>query len=205
MKDQTEENTVVKRRSTRKARTRARLCEAALKVFFEHGYADATIEEIARTAGVRRSTLYTHFRDKEDILGAIAGGYLEQISQIVGLLPSPRPSRRQIDRWIEEFAAFAMREPEATRLLIPFSLDLNAPPVIEEFGRELMQLYADHLPAFADALRPGQDRAWARATAVLRELSWALCHHIEENGGGRSPYMLEVAADPLEQLVKGWF
>ena len=61
------------------------------------------------------------------------------------------------------------------------------------------------LPAFAAALQPDNGLALARARAVLRELGWALCHHVENDGGGISAEMLEVSADLFEQFVKGWF
>jgi hypothetical protein len=139
------------------------------------------------------------------MLAAIADDYFEALAEIIQRLPGPRPSRRQIDQWIAEFAAFVLRERAPTLLLISFSVALDMPPAIKRFSAKVMEAYARQLPVFAGALRSDQDIAWARATAVLRELSWALVHHVEENGGARAANMLEVAGDLLEQLVKGWF
>ncbi|NPV58701.1 MAG: helix-turn-helix transcriptional regulator [Actinobacteria bacterium] len=47
------------------------IIEAALKVFGEKGYYNATISEIARTAGVSEATIYEYFGSKEDLLFAI--------------------------------------------------------------------------------------------------------------------------------------
>jgi AcrR family transcriptional regulator len=192
-------------RVPRREVTRARILAAAREVFLTQGFAAATAEQIALAAGTRRSTLYNHFKDKHEILSAIADDYLEQVKRVVARLPGPRPSRRQIDAWIGEFAAFVLEERAPTLLLVHFSAALDTPPACVSFGERLMQSLAERLPAFAQALEPGQGAARARAIAVLRELGWALCHHAEHEGEDLSPQMLEVAADLFELLVQGWF
>lgn len=50
-----------------------RIIDAALQVFGEKGYYNATISEIAREAGVSEATIYEYFGSKEDLLFAIPG------------------------------------------------------------------------------------------------------------------------------------
>ena len=50
-----------------------RIIDAALQVFGEKGYYNATISEIAREAGVSEATIYEYFGCKEDLLFAIPG------------------------------------------------------------------------------------------------------------------------------------
>ena len=57
---------------TKRAATHARICDAANTLFFDRGFSSVTMEEIAQAAGIRRSTLYLYFRDKDEILAAIA-------------------------------------------------------------------------------------------------------------------------------------
>jgi TetR/AcrR family transcriptional repressor of mexJK operon len=45
------------------------ILEAAARVFFESGYADASMDEIAREAGVSKQTVYSHFGAKEALFG----------------------------------------------------------------------------------------------------------------------------------------
>jgi TetR/AcrR family fatty acid metabolism transcriptional regulator len=49
------------------------IIDAALEVFGEKGFYNATISEIARTAGVSEATIYEYFGSKEDLLFAIPG------------------------------------------------------------------------------------------------------------------------------------
>jgi AcrR family transcriptional regulator len=48
--------------------TPRRILEAALGLFAEHGFAGASIRDIATAAGVRSATLYAHYESKEQIL-----------------------------------------------------------------------------------------------------------------------------------------
>ncbi|HLV78194.1 MAG TPA: TetR family transcriptional regulator [Marinobacter sp.] len=53
------------------AATRESILDAAESVFMEKGVARASLEEIARNAGVTRGAIYWHFRNKQDILSAM--------------------------------------------------------------------------------------------------------------------------------------
>ncbi|MCD9199812.1 TetR/AcrR family transcriptional regulator [Aeromicrobium wangtongii] len=50
---------------------RLRLLQAAAEVAAESGYEGATISRICRHAGVSASSLYWHFADKDDLIGAV--------------------------------------------------------------------------------------------------------------------------------------
>ncbi len=62
-------------RDARKARTRARLKEAALAAFAEHGYAEASIADITRSASVAQGTFYVHFSGKEAVLDELLADF----------------------------------------------------------------------------------------------------------------------------------
>ena len=59
-------------------RTRKLLRDALLALMAERGYESITVQDILDRANVGRSTFYTHFYDKEDLL--LSG--LEEIRQI---------------------------------------------------------------------------------------------------------------------------
>ncbi|WP_051940962.1 TetR family transcriptional regulator [Stenoxybacter acetivorans] len=51
--------------------TRESLLDAALEVFYQRGVARASLQEIAKTAGMTRGAVYWHFKNKEDIFDAL--------------------------------------------------------------------------------------------------------------------------------------
>jgi AcrR family transcriptional regulator len=59
------------RHERRRRRSRMRLQEAALALVLEKGYDAVTIQDITDRADLARVTFYTHFKDKEDIVGSV--------------------------------------------------------------------------------------------------------------------------------------
>lgn len=49
---------------------RERLVRAALDLFAEQGYDNATVTQIAERAGLTKSTFFRYFPDKRDVLAA---------------------------------------------------------------------------------------------------------------------------------------
>jgi AcrR family transcriptional regulator len=70
------------RRKAKQARARETVgivLEAAARVLRDHGYARATTNRIARTAGVSVGTLYEYFADKDEVFGALIQREIEAL------------------------------------------------------------------------------------------------------------------------------
>jgi AcrR family transcriptional regulator len=48
-----------------------------MPVFWKHGFADTSLQDLERATGVNKSGLYTEFRDKEDLFLACLRHHLE--------------------------------------------------------------------------------------------------------------------------------
>src|SRR6266700_3788179 len=85
MKDSMSKQTDTKhsRVARRRARVRADLLSAARQVFTTRGYQDATITEIVQVADIAMGTFYLHFRDKEELLVALAKDTLQVMREQV--------------------------------------------------------------------------------------------------------------------------
>jgi AcrR family transcriptional regulator len=184
----------------RKAFVRARVCEAARELFFQQGYGATTFEQIAQAAGARRTTLYSHFRDKAEILEAIAEDYHTALCAVVDRLPGPTPTRPQIDAWIGEVLDFVVRERTPAALLTHLAIAHDGPPGLEKIGERFFRAIAERLPAFGRALEPGpgQARAETWARLVLRELSLGWLQAAKPNGDRE---LLTAAAELFERFV----
>jgi AcrR family transcriptional regulator len=183
--------------------TRGRICEAAGALFFEAGFAAVTMEEIAEAVGIRRSTLYLHFRDKDAILAAIADNYTMRLRDVISRLAGPDPTRDELAHWVENMADFVALHPAATDLLVSLSHLPKAPAPALAFGAALQAMMADRVAAFERAREPGQTMAYAAGVAAMDGLGWALCHHARSGDNELSRCRLAVAVDQLDRFVRG--
>jgi AcrR family transcriptional regulator len=91
------------RREERKARNRAKLLEAARKVFAEKGLGEATARDIVRETDLASGTFYNYFRDKEDAFRALLEEMAERSRALV------RAQRQVPGASVEERVANAYR------------------------------------------------------------------------------------------------
>lgn len=70
----------------RRERTRGALLESAARGLSRYGYANLSLEQVARDAGYTRGALYHQFRDKEDLTLAVLAWVDETWQREVGAL-----------------------------------------------------------------------------------------------------------------------
>ena len=79
------------RRKEQARQTRLQIAEAARELFFERGYAGATIDTIAQQAGVAQETVYSIFGNKRNILAFLLDISMGGDDQPVRILERPEP------------------------------------------------------------------------------------------------------------------
>jgi AcrR family transcriptional regulator len=88
-------------------RNRQRLLDAALQVYAERGADDASLDEIARRAGVGIGTLYRHFPTRQALLEAVYRDQVEELCAVARELPGEAPPEQALERWLRALMAFA--------------------------------------------------------------------------------------------------
>ena len=71
--------------------TRDQILAAAMDLFSRQGYEGVSVREIARAVGIKESSLYNHFRNKEAILETIFAAFRQELTKL-------RPPRAELDR-----------------------------------------------------------------------------------------------------------
>ena len=69
--------------------SRAGVLEKALPVFWKHGFADTSLQELEKATGVNKSGLYSEFSGKEELFLESLRFYLERMSQRELLMVEP--------------------------------------------------------------------------------------------------------------------
>ena len=95
-------------RSDAKASRKA-LVAAARALFAERGPDGLTIVEVAKSAGLNRSTAYQHFRSREELTEAVAEDFALELRE---MLKEPRGFAEQVDFFVHYF----QQHPDIARL-----------------------------------------------------------------------------------------
>lgn len=83
-------------------RNRLRLMEVAKATFAEKG-ANASLEEIARAAGVGIGTLYRHFPTRDALIGDVYRNETEQLAKAATELAANLPPKEALRQWMLVF------------------------------------------------------------------------------------------------------
>lgn len=95
---------------TKKTATRRKILAAAVHAFADKGFAGATMDQIARKAGVNKATIYYHIGDKQalyaavlhDVFGRIAQSILEDVGEAATPMEKLKAYFSTIERTIFE-------------------------------------------------------------------------------------------------------
>lgn len=91
-------------REQQKLLTQARVLDAAVRVFLEHGYADSSIDDIVTAAAVGRATFYLHFKSKLEVMRTLIQAMERQNEELVEELCSyENPTREALESWLRRF------------------------------------------------------------------------------------------------------
>jgi AcrR family transcriptional regulator len=172
-------------------RNRERVLEAA-KAVFSAGGPDASLEAVARRAGVGIGTLYRHFPSREELFEAVYRREVEQLGELAEQLKSEPEPVEALRRWLRSNVAFV-----ATKKGMLAALQLAA------YGSSDLQAYSfDRLTKAVGALlaraaAAGEIRADISAEDVLRALI-GMCYLHDQPGWQNSVLrLMDVFVDGL--------
>lgn len=61
--------------------TKEKIFDVAIDLFSKKGYDSVSIREIGRKVGIRESSIYNHYKNKEDILDSILDFFINELSE----------------------------------------------------------------------------------------------------------------------------
>ncbi|WP_046469836.1 TetR/AcrR family transcriptional regulator [Allosalinactinospora lopnorensis] len=155
------------------ATTRDRLVAAASDLLAEGGTGAVTLRGVGERAGVSRTAPYRHFRDKDDLLAAVAAAAFQQLYQdmatAVAAAPSPVPEA--LRRACRAYVRFGLSWPEHYRLIFHERL-------VEEEHSELTKSIPEGIQYFVALLTRGQQAEEVRSGDAqdLTILTWSALH-----------------------------
>ncbi len=134
---------------------KARILDAAQRVFLKRGYQSASLDEIAATAPASKPTIYAHFAGKEALFEAVVARVIEGLTDFEGFAPK----RRSVQ---DRLASLGI---EVVERFIEETIGITRATIAE----------ADRFPALSRQVHEhGRDRAAAAVSHVLNDATHAL-------------------------------
>ncbi len=132
---------------------RDRLCEAAERLFAEHGPDGVTMRQLAAELGVSPMTPYRYFKDKDAILAAVRAGGFNRFSEALEAAYDSEsdPAARSVAVG-NAYVDFALSEPAAYRLMFDLmqSHESDYPELVAAEARSRLTL-TRHIQGMIDA------------------------------------------------------
>jgi AcrR family transcriptional regulator len=134
---------------------KARILDAAQRVFLKRGYQSASLDEIAEAAPASKPTIYAHFPGKEALFEAVVGRVIDGLTNFDGFEPKGRTVQ-------DKLASLGI---EVVERFIEETIGVTRATIAE----------ADRFPALSRHVHEaGRDRAAAAVSHVLSEATHTL-------------------------------
>lgn len=155
----------IRPRGDKRQRTRRTLIETTLAVVAEKGFAAASLEEIARRAGMSRGAIYSNFADREDLLTAAV---TTQGMTLDRDFSRPLPLKQQLRRFADDLWAQLPTAAGTGQIVIDYQLyAMTQPELRDSLARMYEQGFAVIAAQFETQYGPGlRGRAHTLALAV---------------------------------------
>jgi len=140
--------------------TRSQLLDAAEKVFFEKGFGQTALMDIAKAANLTRGAIYWHFKNKSELFEAMADRVrlpLENLTDTCADIQEPDPLGKLRDFWIQVLKE-TTRNPKRRRVLsiLFFKCEMNREAKQLEIRRQAASI--EYLQDIEQCLQNAIDR-----------------------------------------------
>jgi len=112
------------RRPSKAERTRAAILAEAERLFARRGYAATRLEDVASAVGVKRATLFYHFRDKQSLYDAlIEDAFGDLVARLEAALGSTGPIAARFEAAVAAWVDAVAERPPLARLVLRHAAD----------------------------------------------------------------------------------
>ncbi|MFJ6695344.1 TetR/AcrR family transcriptional regulator [Streptomyces sp. NPDC091272] len=166
------------RRERKKAATRQKIADTALRLFLERGYDAVGIRDVAAEADVAVTTVFAHFTAKEALVFARDQDFEQRLTRVVTERAPHEPLIAALHREVQTLVRHCLTADSA-----PIRRMIEGSPALQAFEESLCLRYAQTL-AEALAAEPNSHRSTTvcRATARFTIDAYALACRADDPG-----------------------
>ncbi|MGW7690459.1 TetR/AcrR family transcriptional regulator [Streptomyces asiaticus] len=150
------------RRERKKAATRQKIADTALRLFLERGYEAVGIREVAAAADVAVTTLFSHFASKEALVFEQDQDFEQRLTQAVTGRAPDEPLLPALRREIQALVRHCTADSAA-----PIWHMIDTSPALREYEESMRLRHAESLAA-AIAADPGLSQTTTACRTIAR-------------------------------------
>ncbi|MBO3680238.1 TetR/AcrR family transcriptional regulator [Streptomyces sp. NEAU-YJ-81] len=150
------------RRERKKAATRQKIADTALRLFLEHGYDTVGIRDVAAEADVAVTTLFSHFASKEALVFEQDENFEQRLTQAVTGRAPHEPLIPALHREIQALVRHCTADSAA-----PIWHMIDTSPALREYEESMRLRHAESL-ATAIATDPDLTQTTTACRAIAR-------------------------------------
>ncbi|MEU6589968.1 helix-turn-helix domain-containing protein [Streptomyces sp. NPDC046881] len=150
------------RRERKKALTRQKIADAALRLFLERGYDAVGIRDVAAEADVAVTTLFSHFASKEALVFEQDEDFEQRLTRAVTERPPHEPLMPALRREIQALVRHCTADSAA-----PIWRMIDESPALRRYEESMRLRHAESLAA-AIAADPDLSRTTTACRAIAR-------------------------------------
>jgi AcrR family transcriptional regulator len=175
------------------------LLDAALGLIAEVGPQTFTLREVARRAGVSHNAPYRHFRDKDDLLAAVAAQGFDRLSESMKkTMAKGRTAAERLNLAGRGYVQFALQSPQHLLVMFEGARPAEPRPEYAEPAQRAFQTLLDAIAAAqAEGVLPKGD------PHPLAVVAWSGVHGLAKLAiGGQLPFTAKQTLEFADYLTR---
>jgi AcrR family transcriptional regulator len=172
------------RRAREKAQRRREILDAARQEFFERGFHDPTVDDVAARAEVSKGTIYLYFESKEEILAHLLLEGLDALLREMKAVQDPRvptSPEANLRALATAYLDFCQSNSSYFRLIMAFDRGRFEEQISPKLYKQVLNRSLEGLNLLARTIQAGKesgvfsvDDAWRAAGSVWAALNGVL-------------------------------
>jgi len=170
--------------------SRQKILDAALEVFAKQGYNSATVDAIAKTAGISKGLMYNYFKSKDEVLNELMIGMMDALMcEYMPLQPDKKFTKDDITNFINVGIDLVLQKPHYWKLY--FSVFVQPQVMVKVFDK-MMEKAQPYMNAMTEYFR---DKGYENPEVMMRYISAVM-------DGIQFHCMIDPRTFPAEEVKK---
>jgi len=167
---------------------KAALVEAGVEILRGNGPEALTLREVARRAGVSQAAPYRHFKDRRELVAAVAERGFSHLGEAMHRAMASAGGRPGLRNVAEAYVQFGLANPAEYRVMFgPEVAVTDDLPSLRETGRSVLGFVAEGLAGLQKAGLVGEGDPWLMAVAIWSTLHGLVMLTLDGQTAGIAP------------------